>query len=62
LNDDLDSPADCRSQPSEPSPSAAPAPERRRLRASTLLNAGGVIAAAVTVVALEPKFPRFVGD
>jgi len=27
-----------------------------------LLNAGGVIAAAVTVVALEPKFPRFVGD
>jgi hypothetical protein len=60
LNDDLDSPADCRSQPSEPS--AAPAPQRRRLRASTLLNAGGVIAAAVTVVALEPKFPRFVGD
>jgi hypothetical protein len=57
LNDDLDSPADCRSEPS-----AAPAPERRRLRASTLLNAGGVIAAAVAVVALEPKFPRFVGD
>ena len=48
----------------KPPPAPAPEPPRepRRLRVATLLNAGGVIAAAVTVAALEPKFPRFVGD
>jgi len=34
----------------------------RRVPAAALLNTAGVLAAAVVVAALEPKFPHYVGD
>ena len=62
MNDDLEPIADSRPQSPTSPPSEVPARRRPRLRAATLLNAGGVIAAAVTVAALEPKLPHYVGD
>ena len=59
MNDDPELTADGRPQSSPP---PFETPERRRLRVATLLNAGGLIAAAVTVTALEPKLPHYVGD